>query len=330
MRLEITRIEGLRNDLLLRIDRSEIERVTLSVANRAQLMTLPGMPRHREAGPEEVQGIDDAKVPIDEHLRRLGVVDETGKARQRAIAISNRNLGTNHGHVAWQRDEQPPIVRIAEDPFAGRPRSCLTVRAGGRLSIETLTFDVREQRVHAVDSGQDVSEEIEWATYGQQVLRSGAVVRVDDIIDEFSDLRHVLAFDHRHEQGERIRQEIYEGYPGQFRERALHAWRGKGVPRARYFHNALGLSAREAIVLQREGTIEEIGAALRDAGADDGLILDNGGSVVCWVWWANNYAGGILSPTVDYRPPGTSAIAFVLKGPSNVDLPGGSVSYSTA
>ena len=102
------------------------------------------------------------------------------------------------------------------------------------------------------------------------------------------------------------------------------------MPRARYFHSALGLSAREVVVLQREGTIEEIGAALRDAGADDGLILDNGGSVACWVWWANNYAGGVVSPTVDYRPPGTSAIAFVLKGPLNVDLPGGSVSYSAA
>ena len=45
------------------------------------------------------------------------------------------------------------------------------------------------------------------------------------------------------------------------------------------------------------------------------MILDNGGSVACWVWWANLYAGGIVSPTVDYRPPGTSAIAFVLKGP---------------
>jgi hypothetical protein len=330
MRLEVTRIEGLRNDLVLRIDRSEIETVKLSVANRAQLLTLPGMPRHREATAEEAQGIADAKVPIEDHLRTLGVVDDSGKARQRAIAISNRNLGTNHGHVAWQRDEQPPIVRIGEEPFAGRPRSCLTVRAGGRLSIETLTFDVREQRIHEVEGDRDVSDEIEWATYGQQVLRNRSVVRVDEIIDEFYDLRHVLAFDHRLEQGERIRQEIYEGYPAQFRERALRAWRASQVPRARYFHNALGLSAREAIVLQREGTIEEIAAALGDAGADDGLILDNGGSVVCWAWWVNNYAGGIVSPTVDYRPPGTSAIAFILKGPLNVDLPGGSVSYSTA
>jgi hypothetical protein len=315
MRLEITRLDGRRNDLLLRIDRTEIAAVRLSVANRARLMTLAGMPRHRSAS---------------EHLRQLGVVNELGRAEQRAIAISNRNLGTNHGHVAWQRDHQPPIVRIGEDPSAFAACSCLTVRDGGRISIEDLTFDVECQRVLAAADRTNLSAGIAWATYGQRVLRAGAVCRVEDIIADFYDLRHVLAFDHRHEHGEQIRQQIYEGYPQRFREQALRAWRDLGVPRARYFHNAVGLSPTEVIVVQREGTIEEIGAALRDAGADDGVILDNGGSVACWVWWANDYRGGIVSPTVDYRPPGTSAIAFVLKGPLNVNLPGGSVSYSTA
>src|SRR5687767_12675130 len=329
MRLEITRIEGLRNDLLLRIDRTEIAAARLSVADRARLMALAGMPRHRQPSADEARGLAEVKVPIEEHLRLLEVVGEDGHARQRAIAISNRNLGTNHGHIAWQRGQQPPIVRIGEDPSSFAARSCLTVRAGGRISIEDLTFDVEHGRLRAADA-TDVSAEIEWATYGQRVLGAGAVSRVEDVIADFYDLRHVLAFDHQHEQGERLRQEIYDGYPERFREQALRAWREHGVPRARYFHNAVGLSPTEVIVLQREGTVEEIGAALRDAGAEDGVILDNGGSVVCWVWWANDYRGGVVSPTVDYRPPGTSAIAFVLKGPLNVNLPGGSVSYSTA
>ena len=101
------------------------------------------------------------------------------------------------------------------------------------------------------------------------------------------------------------------------------------MPRARYVHNAIGLSADDAVRAAARGHGRGDRRRARDAGADDGVILDNGGSVVCWVWWANLYAGGIVSPTVDYRPPGTSAIAFVLKGPLNVDLPGGSVSYST-
>ena len=172
------------------------------------------------------------------------------------------------------------------------------------------------------------SDEIEWATYGQRVLHRGRVARVEDIADQFYDIRHVLAFDHHRMQGDEIRHMIYRDYPRGFKDHVLSAWREVGIPRARYFHNAIGLSSDAVIVLQQEGTVEEIGAALKAAGADDGIILDNGGSVVCWVWWANLYAGGTVSTTVDYRPDGTSAIAFILKGPMMTDLPGGSVSYT--
>src|SRR5262245_15884046 len=116
MRLEITRIEGLRNDLLLRIERSELETAILSVANRDQLLALPGMPRHRQATADERERMDAAKVPLEEHLRRMQIIDAQGRAQRRAIAISNRNLGTNHGHLAWQRSEHPPVFRTNEDP----------------------------------------------------------------------------------------------------------------------------------------------------------------------------------------------------------------------
>jgi hypothetical protein len=162
------------------------------------------------------------------------------------------------------------------------------------------------------------------------VLRGGRIVRVDEILHQAYDIRHALAFDHHRTQGEEIRQEIYRGYPGSYREAVGKAWRERGVPRARNVHNAVGLSPDALFVVQREGTIEEIAEALRTAGAEDGVILDNGGSVACWVWWANVYRGGIVSPTIDYRPPGTSAIGFILKGPLEIDLPGGSVSYSVS
>jgi hypothetical protein len=329
MKLEITRLEGQRNDLLLRIERSEIDTALLSVANRQQLMALPGMPRHRAATAAEEEGIARSKVPIEAHLRRLGMLDESWKEQRRAIAIGNRNLGTNHGHVAWQRSERPRAFRILDDPCSYASHSCLVVRHSGSLSIEDLRFDFAADRVHHATDGTELSETIEWATFGQGVLRQGRVFGIDDLAGQFYDVRHLLAFDHRQEAGERIRRQIYQGYPETFEQNVRRAWRGSGVPRARYFHSAVGLSSDALFVLQREGTVEEIGSALAAAGADDGIILDNGGSVACWVWWANLYAGGIVSPTVDYRPPGTSAIAFVMKGPLNVDLPGGSVSYST-
>ena len=328
MRLEITRIEGLRNDLLLRLERSEISGAQLSLVNRDRLMALPGMPRHRDATEDEARGIADAKLPIEAHLERLGVVDGEGRAQRRAIAISNRNLGTNHGHLAWQRGEQPRLFRILEDPIGTRAASFLTVANGGGIGIEDLEIDVAGDRLQD-DAGRDASDRIEWATRRTARGAGWPVTPIEDIAPHFYDIRHVLAFDTRRDAGERIRQEIYEGYPATFAANVQRAWRERGVPRARYVHNAVGVNAREVIVVQREGTIEEIAQALIDAGADEGVILDNGGSVVCWVWWANDYRGGIISPTVDYRPPGTSAIVFELKGPVKLEMPGGSVSYST-
>jgi hypothetical protein len=328
MRLEINRLEGLRNDLSLRLERAEIDTARLNIANREQLMALPGMPRHRDATPNETKAVADCKIAIEEHLRYLRVLNAEGKPQCRAVAIGNRNLGANHGNIAWQRTATPPIFHIAEDPCCYSAYSCLTSWRDASLSIEDLRFDFAEQRIHAAADGRDLSDDIEWATFGQRVLRSGNLTPIEDIIDQFYDLRHVLAFDHHKDHGVRVRNCGYRDYPTRFRENALIAWRDYGVPRARYFHNAIGFSRHAMFVVQREGTVEEIGAALRDAGADDGIVLDNGGSVVCWAWWLNQYRGGIVSPTIDYRPPGTSAIAFVLKGPVSHDLPGGSVSYS--
>ncbi len=327
MRLEITRLEGLRNDLLMRLERAEIDVALLNIAHRQRLMALPGIPRHREASHEEANGVTECKITIDEHLKLLGVIDAAGNPRSRAVAISNRNLGTNYGNIAWQRTATPPVFHVTEDPFNYGTYSCLTAWRSGALSIEDLRVDVAGQRVFGTD-GRDLSDEIEWATFGQRVLRAGQISPIEDILHQFYDLRHVLAFDHHKDHGVRVKNLCYRDYPAGFRENALRAWKEEGVPRARYYHNAIGFSRDTAIILQREGTVEEIGAELRNAGAGDGIILDNGGSVACWAWWLNEYRGGIVSPTIDYRPPGTSAIAFVLKGPVSHDLPGGSVSYS--
>jgi hypothetical protein len=90
MRLEINRLEGLRNDLLLRIERSGLDDALLSVANRDQLLGLPGMLRHRAATTDEADRMAAAKVPLEEHLRRMDIVDGSGRARRRAVAISKQ------------------------------------------------------------------------------------------------------------------------------------------------------------------------------------------------------------------------------------------------
>jgi hypothetical protein len=310
MRLEISRLEGLRNDLLLRLERREIDAAVLSVSDRKRLMALPGIPRHRQATPTEHDDLSSCRIPIQAHLAKLGILGASGALQRRAIAVSNRNLGTNHGNLAWQRAETPHVFRVMEDPCDYPAYSCLTSWRSGMLTIEDLRFDVAADRVYDARSGTNLSGDIEWATFGQRMLRAGALVSIDAIADQFYDIRHVLAFEHHRAEGEAIRRAVYQGYPGAFRENVRRAWRQLGVPRARYFHNAIGLSSDAVFVLQREGTIEEIGAHLLRAGADDGIILDNGGSIVCWAWWVNDYTGGTISTTVDYRPDGTSAIAI--------------------
>jgi len=101
----------------------------------------------------------------------------------------------------------------------------------------------------------------------------------------------------------------------------------------------LGLSKENVFILQREGTVEEVGHYLKDAGAQDGLILDNGASPFCYAWWScrtehwtrehpRTDRGGFLFTAPDFRPPASSVLVFILKGPAMTKLPSGSVSYS--
>jgi hypothetical protein len=291
-------------------------------------MSLPGLLRHvRRQDPEERESVNACKVPVEEHLRRLmadgrPLLEENGAPRRRVIAVSARSVGNNHGVVAWQKDQTPRFFHVRGDPLNFASYSCLTVDTAGRLAIRDLRFD--GDRV--LEGSADISDEIRWCTYGNPVLRGGQVARVEDIIDQFADIRHVLAFERELPLGQQIEEQIFAGYPSSFRENALRALRA-GVPRQRFLHHCIGLSEEHVIILQREGTIEEVAHWLREAGAQDGLILDNGASPFCWAWWLYPN-GGFLFTAPDYRPRASAIIAFVLHGPVKTDLPTGSVGFT--
>jgi hypothetical protein len=82
------------------------------------------------------------------------------------------------------------------------------------------------------------------------MLKAGRMVRVEGMIDQFYDIRHVLAFGTNTPLGQQIEAEIYESYPDRFRENALRALREKRVPRNWFLHNAVGLSHYEVLILQ--------------------------------------------------------------------------------
>ena len=329
MKVHLNKAHGLRNDLLIVLPRLEVEGALLHIANRARLMTLPGLLRHvPEQDPSERRQVGNCKIPVEEHLKQISaaghqLLDADGRPQRRVIVIGSRNTGNNHGFIAWQKDENPKLFHVRGDPLNYPSYSCLVRHRDGRLAIRALRFD----RDRVFEGDAEVTEQIEWSVYANRVLKDGEVVNLEEIIDQFYDIRHVLAFDREREPGRQIEAELYQDYPGRFRENAIKAWLEKGVPRNRYLHNCLGLSDDRVFILQREGTIEEIANWLKEAGAKDGVILDNGGSVFCWAWWLYP-KGGFLFTAPDFRPPSSAVIAFVLKGPATTSLPGGSVSFS--
>ncbi len=329
MRIEIHKTPGLRNDLLLEIARSEVEDTFFHIANRDCFRQLPGLLRHTSRqDPNVRRQVNACKIPVEEHLKLLteyghALLDHDGHPKRRVIVIGSRNVGNNHGFIAWQKDENPKLFHIQGDPLNYPSYSCLVRHRDGRLAVRALRFD----RGRVFEGDAEVTEEIEWCVFANWVLRDGKVVSVEGVIEQFYDIRHVLAFDREREPGRQIEAEIYQDYPGRFRENSLRALREKGVPRNRFLHNCLGLSDDHLFILQQEGTIEEVAHWLKAAGAKDGIILDNGGSVFCWAWWLYP-KGGFLFTAPDYRPASSAVIAFVLNGPAATHLPSGSASFS--
>jgi hypothetical protein len=327
MQVRIDKTTGLRNELLLVLSRSEVDEVLFHIAHRDRLRELPGLLRHvSEQDLNERRQVNECKISVEQHLRLLSIsghhlFDDDGPNR-RLIVIGSRNVGNNHGFIAWQKSENPKLFRVSGDPLNYPSYSCLVRDQDGQLSIRSLRF--AEDRV--LENSTDITDEIAWCVYANWVLRQGRIVNVESIIEQFYDIRHVLAFDREHQLGRQIESEIYKDYPERFRENSLRLLR-QGVPRNRYLHNCLGLSDDHIFILQREGTIEEVAQYLKKAGARDGIILDNGASVFSWAWWPYP-KGGFLFTAPDYRPLASAVIAFVLDGPAKLDLPGGSTSFS--
>ena len=329
MEVRIRKSAGLHNDLLIVIPREEVEDAYLHIANRDRLRALPGLLRHTWQDRAEREAVNACKMPVEGHLRELsrrghGLVDDNGRPLRRVVAIGSRNTGNNHGFVAWQAGEDPPFFHVEGDPLGWPSYSCLVLNQAGRLAIRSLRF--REDRV--LEGACDVTAEVAWCVYANWVLRAGRRIPVDEMIDEFYDILHVLALDRNRPEEKETLERLFREYPNRFRENALDCWR-RGVPRNRFLHNCLGMCDDNLYIMQREGTIEEVAEAMREAGARDGLILDNGGSPFCWAWWPHP-SGGFLFTAPDYRPHASCVLALVLRGGPGTAVPSGSVSHSVA
>jgi len=383
MEVRILMQHGVAYELVLTIPKEELEQCLLSMPGWGDLadksygyirhrLPEPDMPANQELPAsqdpktgqwyEGDRGIRRYKVPPEEHLgpavgfedgsavHGLNLLDEHGRPSRRLILIGNRNLGNNPGFVAWHSEKSPQLFQLKGEKVQDRTFTMLTSWKNGDLSIEPMRFkpDRGSYKPYLPPGHPRKEEDISWCTFGQQVLRKGKIVPIEEIIDQFYDVRHVFWFPihpigkERCPAAEEELLGIYKKFldaPDAFRKTLLSELEA-GRPRSRYLHNAIGIAPDRIVILQRHGTPEEIGQWLREEGAEDGLILDNGGSVFTWAWWAYKdiirvddkrlvRTGNVIFSAPDWRPETISLVAFVLRGPARHVEPPGTIAMAT-
>ena len=379
MEVRIRLQHGVVYDLMLKIPHEELKGCHLSFPYWEKLCDSSyGYIRHRigenippkdvglpashdpEEGWRKYGGALKKYKPVPEkHLQELGLLNDIGNPKKRLVLIGNRNLGNNPGFVAWHKAKQPHCFHLKGDPVREEPHSCLTCYEDGTLRIERLNFkpEADDFTPYSTSDDRKLTDEIRWCTFGQQVLHGGKLVPIEQIIDQFYDIRHVFWFPLHPVRGnpcpdsEEELQKLYEHYSKEQKleksgRKALNTFKDRlleeleaGRPRSRYLHNAVGIGDDTIIILQRHGTVEEIGQWLREEGAEDGLILDNGGSVFTWAWWAFKEViavgkektvrtGNVIFSAPDWRPETISLLAFVLKGPPRHVEPSGTIAMA--
>jgi hypothetical protein len=339
MQVQIKRSHGREHELLVAIPYDELREVRLSVPHWAQLARGEGMVRWRgsDALVHAEASLTPLKQPMESHLRDLGLIEDSGQAIRPVIAVGNRNLGNNIGFVAWRADgPEPRVLHLLPEPIDQRAYGSLCVCRGGHVSIRTLRF---HGGCIAEANGEDLADKLAWCTSGMRILETGRIRQFEELVEDAYDVRHLLALDPMRLDGRKIIDHIYGAgatldWDG-LKSRVVEQWRA-GVPRSRYVHSCVGVALHSVFLLLAEGTPEQLAQRLHDQGCSDALILDQGGSAGLWAWWMTRSQdtggrsphGGFLLTSPDYRPNGTSIIAFVLGGPVQVCLPPASAAPS--
>ncbi len=233
--------------------------------------------------------------------------------RNAILAIGNGNLISNLGIVgcvvegcasrllkaAWEEK------RMAR----GWRYSCLTYdRRENRAGIDRFAFQ---------HGGLQPKRDLAWLTSGQPILWDGGIPQTEDLIAETYDIRHIYTLRSTTgdtEERERAYHKIQEymkvwievfahesqataaerlkaaARQPEFAFDRLRRDRGEqclGEDREvspfiekRYMQSAVGVSDEgDILIVQKHGSMKEIGLTLKDMGATRGILLDQGGSV---------------------------------------------------
>jgi hypothetical protein len=109
------------------------------------------------------------------------------------------NLSMNEWYVAYVRspftNNVPTFIALPEDRIDRTPPrqyTCLVKYNDGKLQIETLVFNFLKGRITSIQARRDITDEVEFAVYGTQVLRNGELVDFSGIVEQIADVRHLF------------------------------------------------------------------------------------------------------------------------------------------
>ncbi len=109
------------------------------------------------------------------------------------------NLTMNEWYVAYLcspfTDNRPTFIGLPEDHVnrvPPRQYTCLVKYKDGAVRIQTLIFNFLTKRVLLVREQADVTDDIEFAVYGTQLLREGELVEFSGIVEQIADVRHLF------------------------------------------------------------------------------------------------------------------------------------------
>ncbi|MDP8254077.1 MAG: hypothetical protein P9X27_06775 [Candidatus Kaelpia aquatica] len=131
----------------------------------------------------------DLRIAPDEHIVRF-----ESKTGQQVVGLTGAgNIGWNDWFLAYAEGElicsEEEIERVSE-----RVYSSLVVYKDGSVTMRNLSYDSIGEDVRIIDQEQDIdiTEDVEYAFFGQRLIWEGEIVDVVDHYEQFSDLRQVL------------------------------------------------------------------------------------------------------------------------------------------
>jgi len=149
-----------------------------------------------------------------------------------------------------------------------------------------------------------------------------APLPVSEMADPFT-IGHLVAIDRRTTKGKVALTQLYTASPASVRDH-----RDLRLPRNPTTSTMPSrFSADRLVILQREGTIEEIAACTERGGCRrTSILLDNAGQVFCWAWWVTDPR--VPSTGADFRESSSALLALWLARAGADALPSGSLSYT--